>query len=165
MSIYPTFDDFLKITGENLNQPKQATHFQLSSSLAMDCANPMAILLALEHQPQFFLLESATRQKTIGRYSFFAYQMERRFCAMPNGNLQLCEYQKAAPQRSAETHKEPGSAVRLNPFERLFACGLNTGTNAKIEVLRPPAHSWDGFQGGLVGMFSHEAVRHMGVLR
>ena len=157
-----SFDDFLQIVSEK--QPKQATHFQLSRSLDMDCANPMAILLALQQQPQFFLLESATRERTIGRYSFFAYQMERRFCAMPNDSLRLwCNDYQTQGSKS----QQPKAAVRLdgNPFEQLFACSLNPKADKKIEVLRPSTHIWEGFQGGLVGMFSYEAVRHMGVLR
>ncbi|MEM9424206.1 MAG: chorismate-binding protein, partial [Spirochaetota bacterium] len=128
-----------------------ATHAQIVYPLDFDGLNSVAILHALQNEPHFFLLENATAEKTIARYSFFAYQMERKFRCL------------ATPDGAA--------ALWVNDFNREYR--LSSDTETPLELLFRQTenisilsdHIWQGFQGGLVGMFGYEAVRHMGVLR
>ncbi len=173
-SCYPGEAQF---TGHVSRHP-EATHAQLSLPVELDCINPMSILLALQGEEQFFLFESATAEKTLGRYSFFAYQMERRFRCLAmghdrpggglgggaNARLWLQEYSNGESGGAAERCLNPAGG---NPFELLFQHSIDSS----LRILRlPPSRSihdlqWQGFQGGLAGIFSYESVRHMGVLR
>ncbi len=82
LTCFPNLEQFCQSVGSALQAHAQATHIAMSCSLDFDCANPVSILRALEHEEHFFLLENATAEKTIARYSFFGYQMEKRSAAL-----------------------------------------------------------------------------------
>ncbi|WGK69588.1 anthranilate synthase component I family protein [Candidatus Haliotispira prima] len=168
---YPSSERF----SESVLQNPGATHAQISCPLNFDCINPMTILTALQHEEQFFLLESATAEKTISRYSFFACQMERRFrcLAREDGSTELWLQEYPRGQESGDGKAGPESCLnkdsKESPFDLLFRHSIDRPRPIRVLPL-PPSNSihhpkWQGFQGGLVGMFSYESVRHMGVLR
>ena len=126
----------LKLFSASIQAAPWATHTPISCPLDLDCINPMVILSTLQNEKHFFLLESATAEKTIARYSFFAYRMERRFRCMttPEGNaeLWLTDFRRQGQERRLD----PDCSQNL--FELLFQqCNWGQGLALTFQQFHP----------------------------
>ena len=166
LTCYPSLEQFSQNAALAVQKHAEATHIAMSCSLDLDCANPVSILKALEHEQHFFLLENATAEKTIARYSFFGYQMEKRFrCyATEQGGAEfwLSDYRQQEQEQCLAIKESLEDSPDFLELLFQYSSGISL---LPIEVEERSAPCWQGFQGGLVGMFSYEAVRHMEVLR